>query len=241
MTPAHWQPTCLCTGPGSLGDGQVHLWFAPLADQRPWIEAYASVLTAQESHQVSRLAGGAVRERFIVGRAMLRLLLGSYLGLEPRAVEFTNPPGGKPAVAPSPCSRPVAFSLSHSGEACLAAFRASDDIGVDMEWVRDLRDCEDIATRWFPPAERRSFFTARPDERPRRFLLCWTQVEARAKADGSGLGGIFARADRSRTWRVRDVGAPGNYVATLAFRHPPARLARHCVRPASCCFESAAR
>jgi hypothetical protein len=144
-------------------------------------------------------------------------------------------------VAPSPRSRPVAFSLSHSGEACLAAFRASDDIGVDMEWVRDLQDCEDIAARWFPPAERRAFFGARLDERPRRFLLCWTQVEARAKADGSGLGGIFARADRSRTWRVRDVGAPGNYVATLAFRHPPVRLARHCVRPASCCFESAAR
>jgi len=182
-----------------------------------------------------------VRERFIVGRGMLRLLLGSYLGLEPRAVEFTNPPGGKPTVAPSTRSRPVAFSLSHSGEACLAAFRASDDIGIDMEWVRDLQDCEDIAARWFPPAERRSFFAARPDERPRRFLLCWTRVEARAKADGSGLGGIFAGADRSRTWRVRDVGAPGNYVATLAFRHPPARLARHCVRPASCCFESAAR
>ena len=132
-------------------------------------------------------------------------------------------------------------SAVDSGEACLAAFRASDDIGVDMEWVRELQDCEDIAARWFPPAERRAFFGARANERPRRFLLCWTRVEARAKADGSGLGGIFAGADRSRTWRVRDVGAPGNYVATLAFRHPPARLARHCVRPASCCFESAAR
>ena len=241
MTPPSWQPTCLCTGPGSLRDGQVHLWFAPLAVQRPWMEAYAAVLTPRESRQASRLAGGVVRERFTVGRGMLRLLLGSYLGLEPRAVEFTSPPGGKPIVAPSPRSRAVAFSLSHSGEACLAAFRASDDIGVDMEWVRDLQAFEDIAARWFPPAERRSFFTARPDERPRRFLLCWTQVEARAKADGSGLGGILARADRSWPWRVRDVGAPGNYVASLAFRPPPVRLARRSVRPASCCFESEAR
>src|SRR5256885_12454821 len=52
---------------------------------------------------------GVVRERFIVGRGMLRLLLGSYLGLEPRAVEFTSPPGGKPIVSPSPRSRAVAF------------------------------------------------------------------------------------------------------------------------------------
>ena len=241
MRPPYWQPTGLCADPGSLGSGQVHLWFASLAAQRPWMEAYAAVLTPQESRQVSRLAGGVVRERFVVGRGMLRILLGSYLGLAPGAVEFMNPPGGKPTLAPSTCSRPVAFSLSHSGEACLAAFRASDDIGVDMEWVRDLQDCEDIAARWFPPAERRSFFRARPDERPRRFLLCWTQVEARAKADGSGLGGILARADRSWIWRVRDVGAPGNYVASLAFRPPPVRLARHCVLPAACCFEAAAR
>ena len=238
MRPPRWQPTCLCTAVSSLRDGQVHLWFAPLALQRPWVEAYASVLTPLESHRLSRLAGGVVRERFVVGRGMLRLLLGSYLGLDARAVEFTNPPGGKPTVALSTRTRPVAFSLSHSGEACLAAFRAGDDIGIDMEWVRDLKDCEDIAARWFPPAERRAFFAARPDERPRRFMLCWTQVEARAKADGSGLGGIFARADWSRTWRVCDVEPPGNYVASLAFRHPAPKLDRYCVRPASCCFES---
>src|SRR5882757_7900539 len=104
MRPPYWQPTCLCADPGSLGGGRVHLWFASLAAQRPWMEAYAAVLTPQESRQVSRLAGGVVRERFVVGRGMLRILLGSYLGLEPRAVEFRNPPGGKPTLAPSTCS-----------------------------------------------------------------------------------------------------------------------------------------
>src|SRR5260370_15945434 len=86
MTPPDWQPTCLCTGPGSLGDGQVHLWFAPLAAQRPWMQAYAALSTPQESDQVSRLARGAPLEPFIVGRGILRLPPGAYLRLEPPPV-----------------------------------------------------------------------------------------------------------------------------------------------------------
>ena len=147
-----------------------------------------ALLCPAERERASRFVFERDRRRFIVARARLRELLGDRLGVCPAAIEFTYGPCGKPALAPRFAHSGLRFNVSHSGDVAVHALSWEREIGVDVEIVRALSDADEIAARFFSPAEHEAYRDLDPLERPVAFFNCWTRKEAFIKALGYGLG-----------------------------------------------------
>jgi len=142
-------------------------------------------LTAPERQRHGAYRRPADRERFLLGRAGLRRLLGHWLGLPPQAVPLASGPHGKPH-----CPGGPSFNVSHAGDLILLALHPSQPVGVDVERLRPGLDWWAIARRVLPAAELEAL-AARPTvQRPEAFLAAWCRLEARLKARGDGLAGL---------------------------------------------------
>ncbi|WP_322480572.1 4'-phosphopantetheinyl transferase family protein [Thermogemmatispora sp.] len=175
----------------SLLPGEVHIWCASLAVPSATVEQLVSVLEAGELQRAARFRYESERQRFIVARAILRLILSRYLGLSPLQLRLSTNPWGKPELPSflAGTSPRVTFNLSHSETLALYAFTLEQAIGVDLEYLRPLpeRELEQLAARYFSPGEYRTLCSLPPEERLTSFFRCWTRKEAYVKARGQGL------------------------------------------------------
>jgi 4'-phosphopantetheinyl transferase len=126
--------------PASLLDGEVHVWCLSL-DRPPEDNALLlSLLSGDERARAERFTFQEHRDRYAVGRGLLRTLLSGYLGEEPSRIAFAYGPQGKPEVAGAGGARSVEFNLSHSGDMAVYAFSRGRRLGIDMERVRPMPD-----------------------------------------------------------------------------------------------------
>lgn len=137
------------------------------------------------------------RKRFIICRGILRTILGHYLGVEPSWVQFCYGKNKKPALANTTFKGEIHFNLSHSEGLALYAFNRNREIGVDIEYIRDIPEIEQIAKRFFSEREN-AVFQILPKSKKREALFnCWTRKEAFVKAMGDGLSWPLDRFDVS--------------------------------------------
>ncbi len=161
------------------------------------VHASAALLSDAERQRASHFAFDRDRNRFIVARARLRRLLASRLGLRPEAVELVYGPRGKPALSPGFADLDLRFNMSHSEDIAVYAFSYGREIGVDVEAVRELRDADDVAARFFSRRENEAYRALDPLDKPLGFFNCWTRKEAFIKALGDGLYHPLDRFDVS--------------------------------------------
>ncbi len=169
-------------------------------------EELVELLTRPERARGERILGARERERWLRGRGLLRDLLGSYTGADPRELRFRAGAHGKPALRGAPAGAP-AFNLSHSGAVALIAFSAAGAVGVDVEAQarRGIRtETARIARRAFGEAQAARIAALPPGAREDELLRLWTRHEAQLKRRGSGIGAGLAR-----------IGPPGGWVADL--------------------------
>jgi 4'-phosphopantetheinyl transferase len=168
--------------------GQVHLWAASLDQGRERLPALASILSTDERDRAGRFHFERDRLRFTVARAMLRLILGHYLRINPLEVTFEYGSQGKPAVVNAPPASALHFNSSHSEELALLAVTNVCPVGIDVERVRELKDAGDIARRFFSSRENAALNALPRDQMLEAFFDLWTRKEALLKATGEGLG-----------------------------------------------------
>lgn len=182
---------------------------------------------------------------FVLGRAALRALLGSYIGIAPADVGFVYGPQGKPALAPllADGASGLRFNASNSGNLAACAFTRGCEIGVDVEQYRGVRDLEHIAHRFFSPEEAAEVLELPATDKEAGFFNCWTRKEAYIKAMGGGLSipldsfrvtlrpGVAARmvtlkgsADAARGWTLHDFTPPPGYAGAIAYPDKPRLL-----------------
>jgi 4'-phosphopantetheinyl transferase len=147
----------------------------------------ASVLSTAEQERAARFAFVRDRNRYTVARAIIRQLLGGYLGEPPENVVLVTLPDGKPSLAATARIPGLRFNLSHSHEFALCAFCLGHELGIDIEKIKPRVAFEGIESRYFSPKERAELETLPQDLRPEGFFLCWTRKEAYVKARGEGL------------------------------------------------------
>jgi 4'-phosphopantetheinyl transferase len=167
-----------------LQPGEVHVWSAVLGTPP---RAVALCLSDDERGRAERFHSAALRDRFVAWRALLRTVLGRYLGLDPASLRFTYGQGGKPALASGTGVAPLRFNLSHSQERALYAVSADREVGIDIERVRPDVEYEEVARRFFSAGEVAALLALPPDRRVEAFFACWTRKEAFVKARGGGL------------------------------------------------------
>ena len=188
------------------------------------IGALYALLSSAERDRARRIRFGRERGRFIVARARLRQMLGMRLGVRPECVALTTTPNGKPILDPACFGATLQFNVAHCEH--IAAFAVGDEadgeVGIDIEAVRVLRDADQLADRFFSPAERAAYRALRPAQRTLGFFNCWTRKEAFIKAQGEGLGYPLDRVDTlalGQRWRVTSfVPAPGFVGAVVTQR-----------------------
>jgi 4'-phosphopantetheinyl transferase len=172
--------------PPRLGEHELHVWRRAVLPTGEARRALVAVLSPDEQRRADLFHFDADRERYILTRGTLRLLLAQYLGANPAQLRFVYGARGKPALA-DPDSRPLAFNVSHTRDMTILAFAWNRSVGVDVEANKANVAVEDIAQRFFSPAEVQALLSLPPDERAAGFLDCWTRKEAFIKARGDGL------------------------------------------------------
>jgi 4'-phosphopantetheinyl transferase len=170
-----------------------------------------ALLGPPELERLARLRRADDRERFLLGRGVLRLTLGHWLGQDPAALVFRQGPHGKPWLDGAP-----PFNLSHSGDLVLLAFHGSRDVGVDVERERPGLEWQAIARRTFAP-ERLARLEALPaTQQERAFLREWCRLEAELKARGTGLAGLGDQAPGPPGTDLWDLSLPAGHLGAVA-------------------------
>ncbi|HTE19654.1 MAG TPA: 4'-phosphopantetheinyl transferase superfamily protein [Armatimonadota bacterium] len=179
-------PTVPLSYPALL-ENEVHVWRAPLADVGAVPDVWRQSLSDDERERAGRFRFARDRERFTYCRSVLRLLLGSYLGLRAGDVPLSYGSSGKPAVAGDGVADGLRFNLSHCKDLALFAFARGRDLGIDIERLRGDIAVMEIAGRFFSPRERAHLLALPEHLRTPSFFWGWVRKEAYIKALGEGL------------------------------------------------------
>lgn len=166
---------------------EVHLWRVDLAAVADGESRWLTILSPDEQTRAARFRFARDRRRFAATRAVLRMVLGAYLGSEPGKIIFAYAEKGKPSLRSQNSAESIEFNVSHSGDVALLAFARGRPLGVDVEQVRDNLDPLAIARRYFSAQEQSQLAALAPEERYAGFFRCWTRKEAYIKARGDGL------------------------------------------------------
>ena len=164
------------------------VWLAGLGWLTPQRrEELLALLSSEEHQRLRRLRQSEDRDRFLLGRGLLRQRLGEALGLEPARLCFRLGPQGKPALEGLNGQGSLQFNLAHSGALVLLALHPARPVGVDVERQRPLPNWEAIARRQLPSGGYEGLLTLPPEEQLGGFLQQWCRLEAGLKATGLGL------------------------------------------------------
>ena len=228
----------------TLPEYEVHLWRVDLAVVAQPEQRWQQILSADERTRAARFHFPKDRQYFTATRALLRTILGSYVGCDPTEPVFRYSAREKPSLdrtlhrTPHPTSSQpgsqVEFNVSHSGDVALLAFSRGRALGVDVEQLRENVDHAAIARRFFSEQEQRQLAELPPPERHLGFFRCWTRKEAYIKAQGTGLSLPLDQFDVSlkpgeqnallsthpdeteaAQWSLQEVPAGEGYVAAL--------------------------
>lgn len=160
----------------------------------------APLLDEGERERLGRLHRAEDQERFLLGRGLLRLALGAWLGRDPAGLAFRAGAHGKPELVAGPTTKPegergppgagLQFNLAHAGDLVLLAFHPRWPVGVDVERLRPALAWQRLATRVLSAEACRQLEGLSAEAAPAAFLEHWCRLEARLKARGDGLAGL---------------------------------------------------
>ena len=211
-----------------LSPGEIHIWSLRLDPPAERVEQLGRSLAEDEWARANRFRFDKHRRQYAVGRGALRTLLAAYLGTRPELVRFRYGPRGKPFLAEDLAGKgDLQFNLSNSDEMALVGFVRGVEIGVDIEFLKPMPDCEEISERFFSLSEREVLRGLPREIKEEGFFNCWTRKEAYLKAVGEGLAAPLDSFDVTL--------APGEPPRMLTLEGDAARAARwtfQCFRPA---------
>jgi len=207
----------------------IEAWYCELARSAASIDAMRACLAPAELARAARFGQPGLRDRYIVGRATLRRLLGARLALAPEEIDIQRGYRGRPHV---PSAGGLDFNVSHTGDHALIGIVAQGRIGVDIEHEARQLNVEGVARKFMAPAERAMLAAQEPDLRRRTLLRLWTCKEAMSKATGDALSAPFRQIDVALDagarvaggpppyapgrWTLHALRAPGEHLATIA-------------------------
>jgi 4'-phosphopantetheinyl transferase len=214
---------------------EVHIWRVSLTQTEEETQSHRQFLSPPEIERADRYYFDRDRNRFIIARSVLRQLLGAYLHLDPRLIDFAYGPQGKPDVVAFQNSSRMRFNLSHSGELALVAVSLNLELGIDVEEIKPDFAGREIAARFFSPEECAKLEGLPSNAHVDAFFNCWTRKEAYIKARGEGLSipldsfevafvpgeepallQVKTGSDRASRWRFHALHPGPGYKAAVA-------------------------
>jgi 4'-phosphopantetheinyl transferase len=216
-----------------LRDDECHVWWAGRTQCAGW---HTRLLDATEAERRGGYRRAADRDRFTVGVALTRLVLGAQLGIPPASVPLDRTcahcggPHGRPRLA---TGEAVDFSVSHSGDVIGLAIARSQDgggatrlVGLDVELMDPATAKEAPVDVVLSAPEHLSYRKLDAAARPAAFFRYWVRKEAVLKATGEGLRvpmtHLTMSAPDQPPWLAEWQGRPG-YPAQVSMHDLRAR------------------
>ena len=170
-----------------IAAGQCQVWWATTPAAPPGL---VRLLDPGERERLSRLCRKEDRALFLAAHALTRIVLSAHLGMDPRAIRFSNicrycgAQHGKPQIDPPSA---LDFSISHSGQRAVVAVAPGAIVGVDVECVTPLWDDSALLSMMLSNSEKLIVDGFQGRARDEALFRYWTRKEAILKATGHGL------------------------------------------------------
>lgn len=163
---------------------QAHIWSAMLSCDTQKLKIFFDLLDANEQARAKRFHFEKDRNQFIASHGILRKILSGYLNVSPEKIIFSYNEFGKPFIANQ---SDIQFNLSHSKNIALIGVTKNYSIGIDIEYIKQMRDIDAIAERYFSAHEYSALKQLSTEEKQLAFFNGWSRKEAFLKAHGQGL------------------------------------------------------
>lgn len=218
-----------------LSSQEVHVWRVYIDTDDSITKKLQPLLSTDERLKAARFRFEKDSAKYIVTRGTLRIILGRYLDKKPEELKFSYNQYGKPALHSINTNKLISFNVSHSHGLALIAVAQNWDVGVDIEYVRTNVNYEEIAERFFSPAEKVVWRLLPTSVKQEAFFNCWTRKEAYIKAKGMGLSIPLNEFDVSfkpgepaallnttwdeqeaNRWSLKEITLAPDYIAALA-------------------------
>ena len=187
----------------------TRLWWCDLRADAARLRRCEALLSEAEHARGARFGTQALRDRYVVGRASLRIVLGETLGVAPERVPIVRGLRGRPTLGNG---ARLDFNVSHTVEvALLGVFEGRARIGVDVERSDRIVNVAGLARKFLTERERAALARLDADGMRRRVLTLWTCKEAMSKATGDALSAPFSRLDVDLRDGPRLVDGPAPY------------------------------
>ncbi len=216
-----------------ISRNEIHIYRSSLESTAEKLKEFELLLSPDELQKAYRYKFEKDRDHYITGRALLRSILGKYLNQAPDEIIFCYSDKGKPIMKNSN----IKFNLAHSGGKAVFAFSENAEVGIDIEYMRELPDALEIAKRFFSDEEFNEFLKVSEDEIREAFFNCWTRKEAFIKAVGEGLSyplkdftvtlipgvnpeikWIKDKVDEVIEWNLVNIESDQDYISSLAVK-----------------------
>jgi len=178
-------------GPSPLLPGQIQLWSMQFDQWDKHIHVLDQLLSTEEKNRRDRFKVKERQQEFIISRAILRIILSSYLGNNPQDVQIDFSPAGKPILS----AADLFFNISHSGNLFLGGVCLDLDIGIDVQQIYPISSLDIIIKNFFSSEEKNYLNSINKDLFHEHFFSLWTAKEAYLKGIGDGFKHPFTNLD----------------------------------------------
>lgn len=175
----NWQPHA--GGTYITENGNTDIWRIRVSEHISAINNLWQLLNAGEHQRANRYYREKDKQRFIVSRWALRLLLGKYLHVNPEEIIFETGRNQKPHIKHH---TNLHYNVSHSGDYVLIAISGSE-VGVDVEHTDTNLHYQDIMQIAYSDEE--IDVVNRSADPLSSFYIFWTRKEALLKATAKGI------------------------------------------------------
>lgn len=192
-------------------------------------------LTSYEIERAFKYKFDRDRARFIIGRALLRKMLGDILDFDPFQIKIESDNYGKLFLSNIE-QQHLHFNLSHSEDYIIYAFCFNDEVGIDIEKIDPSINHLEISENYFTDIEIKYLKDSTDkDIRAKRFFRIWTRKEALLKALGIGLlldlkkinvttdsidlskTNIKLPSDKHKYWEVKDLFIDNEFKVAISY------------------------
>ncbi len=165
---------------------EVHVWQAPLNSSSHFYDK----LSPEEKIRAARFRLPRDQNRYINSHGILRLILAEYVGCDHSDIQLKRTKYGKPFLVSRNGKNTIRFNMTHSENVVCYIISSSNEVGIDIEYVKSDFDWFGLANVYFTSQEVIHLEAFPRDEQGKAFFTMLTRKEALLKAIGIGLSGI---------------------------------------------------
>ncbi|TCP70040.1 4'-phosphopantetheinyl transferase family protein [Baia soyae] len=159
----------------------------PSAMHSDELSPYTAILDQKEAEKLYSYLVDHKKKEFLLGRMLLKGVLGQYLGLESADIRFQENEYGKLYLTPNlQEKKQIYFNLTHTDGLVACAVTRTGEVGIDVE--NTVKDHLEVMPLVFQEEEQA--FVKKPNDletRLQHFYWLWTRKEAVMKAAGKGF------------------------------------------------------